>query len=949
MELPFSRSRTDDSSQYTQLADRLPNSGAGTGSQTRIFNADSTSISGEPSNPSLGNADGQSAFQTRLNDTLSQLPQAGETFLGFNLLRELGRGACGRVFLAEQQGLANRRIVLKVSAQRPREIDSLARLQHTNIVPVHSVHHAKPLHAICMPYLGEFTLNKVVKELRDQSQLPTSGRFILHQLPQEAHKETAQSLDGMPRISSHFVASDDTLQAFRRRTYVEAVLWIIARLADGLNHAHENKIIHCDLKPANVLFTDRGEPLLLDFDVALDMRRPGAAAMAEIGGTLPYMSPDQFELFLGKRDVIDARSDIYSLGLIMFELLAGRLPFDPPQDLQRDSIADAIAIRQKSPTIRKINPMVSPTVESILRKCLEADPEKRYQTAWQLRDDIERQLNHLRLMYASDRSVVEGMRKWARRNPRLSSPLTIVTLLMFCVLFSGFMYSRHLDQARNAQLDADRQAAMAGFRLTMPVIEQRQLELAAGTKTDTDWDRLQSMVQSLIHRSGIDTANTQVNWDSNPDIIYLPDNEKRQLKLQLGVLIYLMNWRELEHVRTHRTDTIDQLSQRFALAEICLQEDAPTALSLQQQLISAARSQSKPDLKSLKPAGFTDLVLTAAQLSSVRKNSEAINYLRDALTIRQNDPLAWLLLGYCQDRSTAYPDAIGSYSAAIALKPHVSAIYYLRCLSQIQLRNSSLALKDIDQAIRFDPASAEYRIRRSLIYLGLRQYQDGIKDLDQVLGMHQPPVKAYLIRSRLHRMNDQAELAEQDVVAGMQLIPVDSDSWLERGIIFAQRKEYRDAIEAFQNASELDPNNWYPLLNQASVEFENLHLLDEALNTANKGIELFPDATPFYLLRAKLNAELKNVDKCLADIRHILKVDHRPVVSMQVAECYTMLAAMDEKYAEYAVEMLAFGLRNGLHINDVLNNTSFASIQHHNSFIELIRAARTLNDPLHRN
>src|SRR5207247_10908638 len=117
-----------------------------------------------------------------------------------------------------------------------------------------------------------------------------------------------------------------TLKRLEGFTYVEAVVWLGCCLADGLAHAHERGILHRDLKPANVLLTDEGQPMLLDFNLAEDVKLRGSAAAALIGGTLPYMAPEHLEAFRGGKRAVDGRSDVYALGIILYELLAGHFP-----------------------------------------------------------------------------------------------------------------------------------------------------------------------------------------------------------------------------------------------------------------------------------------------------------------------------------------------------------------------------------------------------------------------------------------------------------------------------------------------------------------------------------------------------------------------------------------------------------------------------------------------
>src|SRR5437763_959722 len=110
-------------------------------------------------------------------------PQAGDRFLHFDLIEEIGRGAFARVFVAKQESLANRLVVLKVTAAPTDEPQKLARLRHTNVVPVYSVHQAGPLQAVCMPYLGRTTLARVMARLDARSeQRPGSGHQLLNTL-----------------------------------------------------------------------------------------------------------------------------------------------------------------------------------------------------------------------------------------------------------------------------------------------------------------------------------------------------------------------------------------------------------------------------------------------------------------------------------------------------------------------------------------------------------------------------------------------------------------------------------------------------------------------------------------------------------------------------------------------------------------------------------------------
>jgi serine/threonine protein kinase/Flp pilus assembly protein TadD len=869
----------------------------------------------------------------KLADAAISLPGVGDRFAGFRLVSELGRGAFGRVFLAEQPDLGDRPVVLKVSVEVKAEALALARLLHTNIVPVYSVHRAGTLQAVCMPYWGGTTLAHAVHRLRGDT-VPDSGRelvTLLHSSAASNRPAAPGSSDTLPVL--HPPSSTTVLELLGGLSYVDAILWVGARLADALAHAHDRGILHRDLKPANVLLTDEGQPLLLDFNLATDTRFGGIAEAARLGGTLPYMAPEHIESFSGQARRVDARGDLYSLGVILFELLTGRPPFRLFKKATPDALRQMVADRQAVPRMRDRNPAVSPAVEAIVRKCLDPDPGRRYATGHDLQEDLERQLHHQPLRHISEPSRAERARKWSRRHPRLTSFAFLGTCaaLLLAVVTGIGMYQRE----RRLALEA--REAFTAFQA-----DSRRARLSLAGMPGGDRRSATEAANDGRRALARYPAPDDPAWADSPAVARLNNEDRRQLREDVGILLMM-----LAHVTAQDAAGVGDALRLNEQAVGCFPPDAvPRAVCEQRAelLERVGRAVEAPAWRgkaTAEPGSARDLYLAAWTNARRGRYSEAIPLLENATRVDPAAPWAWYLLGQCHDGLGRDADAIASYSACLALEPNGYQVWFNRGLANLRRGDFKNASTDFDRVLQLNPVTPDAYFNRALAKRALKDYVSAERDLTKALDSGTALTRVYFVRADVRARRGDAAGAAADRREGLSREPVEESCWTARG--FARiDTDPNGAIHDFDRALERNPRYRPALVNKAHVLADMLRRPDDAIAVLDLAIANHPEQADLRAARAVYLARLDRRADAHQEAEQALNLSSSPATRYQVAGVYALTSKTNAEDRKEALRLLALALQRDYGFEHLDRDPELEPIRHLPEFREVVAAARAL-------
>jgi len=707
------------------------------------------------------------------------------TITGYDVIVELSHGGQGIVYRAKQKS-TNREVAIKVllegayasDAARKRfqrEIELAAQLKHPNIITIFDSGTTEDGLQYCvMDYVEGLPLHKFARA-----------------------KE---------------LGLEDTLRLF-------------STVCDAIEHAHDRGVIHRDLKPSNILVNKEGRPRILDFGLAKTLEAtagPVVSFSQDVVGTLPYMSPEQAQ---GKRDAVDTRTDVYALGIMLYELLTGKFPYpvdgqmsdvlrhiiETPPAPPRRQWKSASGVKSKSSVrFRSGACPIDRDAQTILFKTLEKEPVRRYASAAALSEDVSRYLQHEPIL-ARPPSVVYRLKKFARK--RWLPLLATAAVLIAAGVAASFRF-----EARSA-VQAAARATVGRLVFEAKLESHRNIAKAI---------RLYEDAMALA-----------------------PKNVEIEI-----ARVYLLR-------RANRRD--DAIAAASAIIDEHPDKAGPAHLLLAQlfrdrdpglaAMHTSKGAQLLPDDKYYRALALGD-----------EQPEEAIRLLS---TVIENDPLnneallerAWLY-HHTQDWQGMLKDA-----ELLTVKWPDTALYWnAKAIALARLKKLPQAIASYDRAIQLAPKTATILLNRANVYLETGNENLAIADCNHAVSLDPELAAAYALRAKARAEQRNTVSAEQDCQKALALAPENTLALRTMGSIHLSHGEFRQALDAYNRGMEGGQGWAGDFHNRARIyrHFGNFHL---ALKDHNRAVALAPTSELTLVGRAVTKRCAGDIEGALADFQ----------------------------------------------------------------------------------
>jgi serine/threonine protein kinase/Flp pilus assembly protein TadD len=814
-------------------------------------------------------------------------PAAADGTLGdFRIVREVGRGGMGVVYEAEQISL-RRRVALKVlpfaavadprSLQRFRnEALAAAGLDHPHVVKVYGVGCERGVHFIALQYIDGRPLSEFIRERRGQPAEPPTATA--------AADATATYTPGRTAPAKAKGTTSNTPRG--DAAYYHRVAEWGAQAADALEHAHALGVVHRDVKPANLLVDGAGKVYVADFGLAKLAADPGVTGTGDLLGTVRYMSPEQAN---ARHDLVDHRSDVYSLGVTLYELLALT-----PAFTGADRQAVLTAVLSSDPAgLRSHDRGIPRDLETVVQKAMDKDPARRYPTAGEFAADLRRFLGSRNIL-ARRMSVRERLGRWVGRHPR--AVLTVTGVVILLAGGAAYAQQEHTRAIAAATRDADEaDKLLEARRYRDAVLAARRAETA---RPWVGGAGLQTRAERLIADGELGTALEAARLDQ-----FQLRGDGGAFDLMQAVPRYEQAFRAfgVDPLTDDEPGVTDRLRESAVRAEAAaalddwatLTTDATQRARLERladaigddrddllaRARKAVRANDAAELKRLLATAQADppppaVVVRVAAALPMTPWADPIPLLRATQLRHPND--LWVNYHLAQrlflaDGERFAGEAVEHFRAALALRPDAAGVW----------ANPSAAL---NSARRYP--EGEWAARRALelnsqnsighYNLGYSLYKqrrdpEALKAARQAHTLGPDWKTHYLLGVCLIRATDWAA-AEAELRQVVELNPDHAESHRWLGVALTKLGRLPDAATALEKAAKLDPSDAATQFDLGTVRLKQ-NKLEAAEAALVRATELKPDYTDAWVNLGLTYRHRAKPDQAEAAYRKALNID----------------------------------------------------------------------------
>jgi serine/threonine protein kinase/Tfp pilus assembly protein PilF len=716
----------------------------------------------------------------------------------YEILEEIGRGGMGVIYRARQR--RSRRIVAlkrmvsyhaesrETLARFRREAEAAASLDHANILPIYEVGETEQ----GIPY------------------------FSMKYAPGGSLQEIGPALRDTPR----------------------QIVRLLAKVTRAAEYAHSNGILHRDLKPGNILLDGHGEPLVSDFGLAkwLDSSADLTRTLT-IFGTPGYIAPEQAK---SSRAQLTPAADIYSLGAILFDLLTGRPPF-----LGEHALAVIQQASEKeAPKLRSILPALDRDLETICAKCLEPEPQARYQSAGALADDLELWLQGRPIVARPVLPPVQTWR-WLKRNPKLAA--ATIAALVFATAAVFLLFTKRTSPL--AMLPTKSIAVLPFENLS----DKENIYFTQGIQDEILTDLAAIADLKVISRTSVMQYEPRISHDARAigqalGVNYLIEGSVQRASGKVRVNAQLINARNDAHVWAHTYDG-----------------DLADAFAIQSQIAKAIANSLEAKLSPREKAAIEQAPTIDLAAFDLYSHAKALN----------------LSITYTGAHRQVLLQATDLLSQAVARDP---SFFQAHC--QLVDAHTELYLLGID---------------RSPERLALAQ-----KELDAAFRLQPDAGEAHLARAvYLYRVNLDYDGALRELQSARETLPNSPGVFELTGYIRRRQGYWEDSVQNLERSLELDPRNIRTLY-QIAISYYGLRRYSEMIAVMDRVLAIKPDDVQTQVSRAAIELDWKADTRPTHQVIDSIRKNN-PAELPTIADTWLMAALAERNPTDAEAALAALG------------------------------------------